>query len=84
MKSSLITIYPAGDFGWEIVVTDTDGIEEGDAIWCSTKGEALKEGRKRFNEELTVKALVVLNREHFEIDAGNLIAANDKRIVRHR
>ena len=81
-----ITIFPAGDdSGWEIVVTDKNGNEEGDAVFCDTKAEAIKDGRCRFNTEPTVKRLVALNKEHWEItESDRLILVNDKRIIRHR
>jgi hypothetical protein len=89
-KATQITLYPAGDIGWEVVVTDNDGIEEGDVVWFETKTAALKYARKRFNAELTVKALIALNKEHLELQwnpsvgRNELITVTDKRIVRHR
>ena len=79
-----ITLYPCEDFGWEIIVTDVNGDEEPDHDWVETKAEAIKEGRKRFNEDCSIKKLVALNKEHWEERNGRLVLANDEIIIRER
>ena len=80
-----ITIYPAGEYGWDVVVTDKDGNDEGDCEFFETKAEAIKEGRKRFNAEPTVKTLIALNKEYgFEDDKHRIVLANDKRVIKTR
>mgnify|MGYP003141339467 CR=1 FL=1 len=80
-----ITLYPCEDFGgWEIIVTTANGKEETDHIWVETKAEAIKEGRRIFNANPTIKKLVALNKEHWEEVSGRLVLANDEIIIRER
>ena len=80
-----ITLHPCEDFGgWEIIVTDVNGDEEPDHDWVETKAEAIKEGRKRFNEDCSIKKLVALNKEHWEERNGRLVLGNDETVIRER
>ena len=81
-----ITLYPCEDFGgWEIIVTDVNGNEEPDHIWVETKAQAIKEGRKQFNADPTIKKLVMLNKEHLEEDEnGDWRLSNDATLIRKR
>ena len=80
-----ITLYPCeDDFGWEIIVTDVNGNEEPDHDWVETKAEAIKEGRRIFNANPTIKKLVALKKEHWEERNGQLVLANDEIIIRER
>jgi hypothetical protein len=80
-----ITLYPCEDFGgWEIIVTTANGDEEGEHTWVETKAEAIKEGRRKYNANPTIKKLVALNKEHWEERNGRLVLANDETVIRER
>jgi len=65
--------------GWDVIVFDAQGNEEGDHEWFHKKADAIKAARLRFNQELTVKKLTVQLLEMIRPDADK-----DIQIIRER